>query len=396
MTQELPLAGLRVLEYGQYVAVPFAAMLLADLGADVVKVEPPQGDAWRRYAPFRDGESRYFYALNRNKRSVSLDLKSASGREMSRRLIESADALLHNCLPARAQRFGLDRDSVHAINPRCAVVAVSSFGSRGPDAERPGYDLIAQALSGLLLAHPQPGDRLPVRLGGLALADFTAGLLAAVSVLAGLLGRRDEAPEIEVSLLGASLALQAQRFVCVAGLDQPDGSAGCTGSQQLAEIAQAAAAEAELDPYYGAHQCADGFIALACLNAEQRLRVCRQFGLEDPYAANPQQPPADEDERRRRLAHVAAIEHGLAQLRVADAIHRLSMAGVPCGELRRLPQLFDDDQARVNGLVQTIHQPGVGSVDLLGSVFKVDGVAHAARCPAPALDAHAHEVLPTP
>ena len=153
-----PLAGIRVLDFGQYVAAPFGTMLLADLDADIVKVESPAGDEWRRYEPFAPGESRYFYALNRNKRSVALDLKTAEGRARSHELIASADALVHNCLPERARRFGLDRETVRAVNPRCVWVSISAFGSEGPDAERPAYDLIAQALSGLLLADPRPGD----------------------------------------------------------------------------------------------------------------------------------------------------------------------------------------------------------------------------------------------
>ena len=224
--QELPLDGLRVLDYGQYVASPFATMLLSDLGADVIKVEPPSGDEWRRYDPFEDGESRYFYALNRGKRSVALDLKSPEGREHSRALIASADALVHNCLPERARSFGLDAESVRAVNPRCVTVCVSAFGSSGPDSNRPAYDLIGQALSGLLLADPRPGDTVPRRTGGLALADFTAGLLAALAVTAGLLGRSERAPDLEVSLLGAALALQAQRFVEVEALDRDASAEG--------------------------------------------------------------------------------------------------------------------------------------------------------------------------
>src|SRR4051794_1747523 len=150
-------------------------MLLADLGADVVKVEPPRGDEWRRYDPFQPGESRYFYALNRGKRSIAIDLKSPEGRERSRELIATADALVHNCLPERARKFCLDRESVHEVNERCVIVCVSAFGSHGPDSNRPAYDLIGQALSGLLLADPRPGDAVPRCTGGLALAGFTAG-----------------------------------------------------------------------------------------------------------------------------------------------------------------------------------------------------------------------------
>ena len=406
MTEErLPLAGLRVLDYGQYVAAPFATMLLSDLGADVVKVEPPAGDEWRRYDPFVPGESRYFYALNRGKRSVALDLKTPEGRERSRELIGSADALVHNCLPERARRFGLDRDSVHDVNPRCVTVCVSAFGSDGPDSARPAYDLIGQALSGLLLADPRPGDTVPRRTGGLALADFTAGLLAALSVTSGLLGRGEEAPELEVSLLGAALALQAQRFVSVEGVDgeahDGRGRGAAEGGRAAGRVAlEEAAARVEaleaLDPYYRAHACADGFVALACLNTAQRVRVSELFGLEDAFAGNPQAAPADADEHRRRSAHVRAVEDAFARLSVRDAVDALSARGVPAGEVRSLDQLVDDEQVRANGLVQTVDQPGVGPVRLLGSPFKVDGRPSASGRPAPALDQHAAELLGEP
>ncbi len=382
-----PLAGLRVLDYGQYVAAPFATMLLSDLGADVVKVEPPRGDEWRRYDPFRPGESRYFYALNRGKRSIALDLKTEDGRARSAELIAAADAVVHNCLPGRAREFGLDDESVRAVNPRCVVVRVSAFGSDGPDSDRPAYDLIGQALSGLLLADPRPGDEVPRRTGGLALADFTAGLLAALAVTAGLVGRDDRAPEIEVSLLGAALALQAQRFVAVDGVDGGDGRAHApfAGRAELeAATARAATGEA-LDPYYRAHACADGFVALACLNVVQRLRVCELLDLRDPFVDNPQAPPADAAERDRREAHVRAVEAGFARMDVREAVESLGERRVPASEVRSLDQLFDDPQVRANGLVQTVEQPGVGTVRLLGSLFKIDGVAAPRGRPAPAL-----------
>ncbi len=395
-TAPLPLAGLRVLDYGQYVAGPFATMLLADLGADVVKVEPPRGDEWRRYDPFEEGESRYFYALNRGKRSVVLDLKTDAGREGSRELIAGADALVHNCLPERARRFGLDRDGVHAVNPRCVTVCVSAFGSGGPDAERPAYDLIGQALSGLLLADPRLGDAVPRRTGGLALADFTAGLLAALAVTAGLLGRGESAPELEVSLLGAALALQAQRFVAVDGRDElPEGRPFADASDLERLAGQVESLEA-LDPYYRAHACADGFIALACLNAGQRRQVCELLGLTDPFAHNPQAHPADGAERERRVAHVRAVEDGFARLGVSEAVAALAARRVPAGEVRRLDQLFDDEQVRANGLVRSVEQPGVGPVRLLGNVFKVDGRSDGGGRPAPGLGQHSDELLGEP
>ena len=382
-----PLTGLRVLDYGQYVAGPFATMLLSDLGADVVKVEPPRGDEWRRYDPIGEGESAYFHALNRGKRSVALDLKSDEGRASSMELIASADALVHNCLPERARAFGLDEASVREVNPRCAVVSISAFGSEGPDADRPAYDLIAQALSGLLLAQPRSADRVPRRLGGLALADFTAGLLAALSVASALLSREraEHAPSVEVSLLGAALALQAQRFVELPGERPPD-----------ADLARRAAAIEEgeaLDPYYRAHRCRDGFVALACLNAIQREQVCELFGLADAFTGNPQAEPAGADERELRLAHAAAVEAGFAGLSVADAVERLGARGVPAGEVRPLEALFDDPQVTANGLVQTVERDGAGEMRLLGGVFKVDGEPLRRGRPGPRLDEHRGELL---
>jgi crotonobetainyl-CoA:carnitine CoA-transferase CaiB-like acyl-CoA transferase len=392
----LPLAGVRVLDFGQYVAAPFATMLLSDLGADVVKVEPPRGDEWRRYDPFRPGESRYFYALNRGKRSIALDLKTDQGRSRSRDLIASADALVHNCLPGRAREFGLDQESVREVNPRCVIVCVSAFGSDGPDSDRPAYDLIGQALSGLLLADPRPGDSVPRRTGGLALADFTAGLLAALAVTSGLLGRDEGAAQVEVSLLGASLALQAQRFVSVAGLDEGSNGRSFAGREELARATVGAEAIEALDPYYRAHACADGFIALACLNVVQRLRVCELLDLRDPFVDNPQAPPTGAVERERREAHVRDVEAGFAALAVREAVAELAVRGVPASEVRSLDQLFDDPQANANGLVQTVEQPGVGAVRLLGTLFKVDGRAGGRGRPAPLLDQHADELTGAP
>jgi crotonobetainyl-CoA:carnitine CoA-transferase CaiB-like acyl-CoA transferase len=160
-----PLDGLRVLEYAQYVAGPFAGLLLADLGADVVKVEPPGGDAWRHYDPHVPGGSRSFFALNRNKRSVVLDLKAPEGRAASAALIAGADAVIHNLPPERATRFGLDREAVAAVNPRCVWCVVSALGTDGPEAGLTAFDLVAQALSGLLLADARPGDDVRRRPG---------------------------------------------------------------------------------------------------------------------------------------------------------------------------------------------------------------------------------------
>ena len=395
----LPLQGIRVLEYAQYVAGPFAGMLLADLGADVVKIEPPDGDAWRRYEPFAAGESRYFYALNRNKRSVVLDLKTDEGRLASRALIRSADAVLHNLPPERARAFELDRSSVRTVNPAAVWCCVSALGSDGPEASLTAFDLVAQALSGLLLANAQSSDGVPRRAGGIAMADFTAGLLAAVAVLAGVVGRERSVdrtgPAMEVSLLGAALAVQAQRFVSVQTID-PEvrrDVASLASPDDLARRARAQRAADELEPYYRAYAALDGFVVVACLRESQRLAAAEVLGLDDPWADNPQAPPVDDGERERRLALVRDFERRIACEPVSVWVQRFRAAGVPAAEVRMLEHLFHDDQVQANGLVHEVTHDGAGAVKLLGSLFKVDGLVTPPARGIPALGEHTEEVL---
>jgi crotonobetainyl-CoA:carnitine CoA-transferase CaiB-like acyl-CoA transferase len=228
------------------------------------------------------------------------------------------------------------------------------------------------------------------------MADFTAGLLAAIAVLAGLVerGGGNRAPGIEVSLLGAALAVQAQRFVAVAGIDEASaGAASHAASADLAAQAAKVRAAEELEPYYRTYLAADGFLALSCLQEAQRRAALGVLGLEDPYARDPQAPPADERERVARRGLVARFEARLKTRPVVEWVAAFRDAGVPAAEVRRLGQLFSDPQALANGLVQRVEQPGVGPVDLLGSLFKVDGRAGGAGRPAPPLGAHTDEVL---
>jgi crotonobetainyl-CoA:carnitine CoA-transferase CaiB-like acyl-CoA transferase len=395
----LPLHGIRVLEYAQYVAGPFAGLLLADLGADVIKVEPPAGDAWRRYEPFADGESRYFYALNRNKRSVVIDLKSAEGREASRALIRTADVVLHNFGAQRAQRFELDRSRVREINPAAVWCCVSALGSDGPEAGLGAFDLVAQALSGLLLANAQGSDSVPQRAGGIAMADFTAGLLAAIAALAGLVQRgRDSAPGLEVSLLGAALAVQAQRFVSVEALDRPARELRLQGPplatpDDLERNAKARHAHDELEPYYRAYAAADGYLVVACLDERQRLAAAGVLGLADPWAANPQAPPSSPEERSRRLALVAEFERRIGAEPAAAWVERFRRAGAPASEVRLLAQQFEHEQVRANGLVASLEHEPVGPLKLLGSLFKVDGAVTGPARSIATLGEHTEEVL---
>lgn len=391
-----PLAGVRVLDYSQFVAGPFATTLLADLGADVIKVEAPTGDAYRHHDPVGASESRYFYALNRGKRSVVCDLKTGRGRAVSRALVATADAIVHNMPPARATRFGLDAASIHSVNPRTVLVAVSAFGSDGPQSDHRAYDLIAQAYSGLLTADARVGDTVPRRGGGIPYSDITAGLLACVSVLAGLLGRDSAtAPSLEVSLLGAALATQIQTFIRteVDRGRQGSGSGDPVTVDQLRKIAHQIEEHNQFEPYYRCYQASDGFFALSCLNVAQRRRLLALLDLHDPWVENPQAAPRTEEERAQRADLHRQFAETFARRTISYWVTRLAEVDVPAGSVRLLEQSFCDEQVQANGLVQRLHQHCGGAVELLGNLFKVDGTAPPSPLPAPGLGEHTDEVI---
>ena len=389
----MPLEGVRVVEYAQYVAGPLCGVLLADLGAEVVKAEPPSGDAYRYVMPIAPGVGRYFLPLNRGKRSVVVDLKSAAGRRTSERLLATADVVLHNFPHERAERFGLAWDEVHASHPAVVVGAVSSFGRSGPLAGDPAYDLVAQARSGLLTAHASRGDRVPVRAGGIPMADLTAGFLLATGVLAALVRARASGVGelVEVSLLAAALAVQLQDLVWLEG-EAEGGEAGVADRARLDARADEIAGGVAMNPYYRCFEAADGFLAVACLNLAQRESFLRLFGLEDATVGAPDLVPDDPAVLAAKEAVTREIERAIAPEPVAAWIGRLRAASVPCGVVRMRDGVAVDPQIVVERLVGEIAQPGVGQVRLLAPVLRVDGGAAAAR-PAPALGADTDSVL---
>jgi crotonobetainyl-CoA:carnitine CoA-transferase CaiB-like acyl-CoA transferase len=372
----LPLDGVRVVEYAQYVAGPLCGVLLADLGADVVKVEPPAGDGYRHVLPVAPGLGRYFIPLNRGKRSVVADLKTEEGLEASARLLGSAHVALHNFPREPASRFRLEWDDVHAAHPALVVGHVSSFGTTGPLADAPAYDLVAQARAGLLTAHASPGDDVPVRAGGIPMADLTAGFLLAAGVLAALLRAREtrRGELVDVSLLAAALAVQLQDLVWLAG------EAGAT-VPQAADRAHLDARAAEIgggvamNPYYRCFEAADGFVAVACLNLSQRRAFLRLFDLHDATIDAPDLVPADPGALGAKRELTAAIAHAFSRQQVADWLAELEAVGVPCGRVQQRETTHADPQVIAEQLVGRIAQPGLGEIDLLAPFVRVGGVA---------------------
>jgi crotonobetainyl-CoA:carnitine CoA-transferase CaiB-like acyl-CoA transferase len=389
-----PLQGVRVLEYAQYVAGPLCGLLLADLGADVVKVEPPSGDAYRQVMAATPGWGRFFVPLNRGKRSVVLDLKSASGRGASAALAASADIVLHNFPATRASAFELDWETLHERHRALVVGQVTAYGSKGPLTGARAYDLVAQAHSGLLTAHASPGDRVPVRAGGIPIADLTAGHLLASGVLAALVRARSEGQGelVEVSLLAAALAVQVQDLVWLEGEGDEVSSEPATKDDLDARAAEIALGVA-MNPYYRCYAAADGYLVVACLNLAQRRAFLDLFGLADATIDAPDLVPDEENRLRAKLELTAAIADAVGRETVAEWLARLAAAGVPCGPVHMREAVHADRQVAAAELVRPLEQPGLGLLRLLGPVISVGVTGDRRVRPAPQLGADTATVL---
>jgi crotonobetainyl-CoA:carnitine CoA-transferase CaiB-like acyl-CoA transferase len=389
----LPLEGVRVVEYAQYVAGPLCGVLLADLGADVVKVEPPAGDGYRYVVPAAPGIGRYFVPLNRGKRSVIADLKTDRGLATSECLLAASDVVLHNFPHGRAERFGLGWDAVHVAHPKVVVGRVTSFGTTGPLADALAYDLVAQARAGLLTAHASRGDAVPVRAGGIPMADLTAGFLLATGVLAALVRAREtgEGELVDVSLLAAALAVQLQDLVWLSGEGGPDEPLAA-GRAHLEARADEIADGIAMNPYYRCFEASDGFLAVACLNVAQRCAFLDVFGFDDPTVEAPDLVHRDPAVLAAKVELTDRIARAFSERTIAEWIHRLEAVGVPCGPVQRREAVGGDAQVVAERLVGEIEQPGLGSVRLLAPFVRVGGGAPAPAA-APSLGEHTELVL---
>jgi crotonobetainyl-CoA:carnitine CoA-transferase CaiB-like acyl-CoA transferase len=388
-----PLEGVRVVEYAQYVAGPLCGVLLADLGADVVKVEPPGGDGYRHVMPVAPGVGRYFVPLNRGKRSVVADLKTEEGLATSALLLASADIALHNFSPERAARFGLEWEDLHAAHPRVVVGRVTSYGTSGPLAGAPAYDLVAQARAGLLTAHASRGDTIPVRAAGIPMADLTAGFLLATGVLAALVHARETGAGelVDVSLLAAALAVQLQDLVWLEGEADASGVAVADRAHLDARASEIAAGVA-MNPYYRCYEASDGFVAVACLNIVQRRAFLGLFGLDDATIDAPDLVPDDPAVRVAKEELTATVAEAFAERSGAEWLGRLESAGVPAGRVQQRETVHADPQVAAEALIADVEQEGLGAVKLLAPFVRVGGHVSTAM-PSPSLGADTDTVL---
>jgi crotonobetainyl-CoA:carnitine CoA-transferase CaiB-like acyl-CoA transferase len=371
----LPLAGIRVVDFSRVLAGPLATMILGDLGADVVKVERPDGgDDTRAWGPpFVGEDAAYFLALNRNKRSIVLDLSTDDGRRDARMLALGADVVVENFRPGLMRRFGLDHASLARENARIVSCSLVAFGEEGESAARPGYDIIVQAMSGIMSFTGQPGGE-PTKVG-VALLDVIAGLFAANGIQAALLGRErtGRGERIVVSLFEASLAAlvnQGANHLLGGVVPRPMGNA-----------------HPNIVPYQ-LFRAADRPFILAAGNDRLFERTAEAIGrpelvLDARFATNAERV-------RHRDALIALLEDTFASRTASSWIDALTDAGVPCALVRALDEVFAAPEARA--VVQRIVDPR-GELSLVADPIRVDGALLGVRRPPPRLGEHTEEIL---
>jgi glutaryl-CoA transferase len=378
-----PLAGLRVVDCSAVLAGPFCTMLLGDLGADVVKVEPPDGDATRGWGPpwVGHGETRtaaYYLAVNRNKRSLRLDLRSPEGAAVLRRLIERGDVLVENFRPGGLDRLGFGDAELERLNAGLVHLAISGYGTTGADAGRPGYDSVIQAVGGLMSITGFPDDAggSPTKLG-VAISDIASGLFGAVGILAALLDRdRSAGQRVDVSLLASTLALlvnQAQNAFVTAR------SPGRRGN-----------AHPNIVPY-ATFATADGEIAVAVGSERQWRRFCAALGV--PNLAPDPRFATNGDRVRHREALRPLLAEQFARRPSSDWIATLEAADVPCGAINDVLSAFATPAARAGEVRVTVTHPQLGAVDQVAPPFVLSRTPARIRSAPPLLGEDADSIL---
>jgi formyl-CoA transferase len=374
------LSGIRVVDLTRALAGPYCTLMLGDMGADVIKIElPGTGDETRQWGPpFVNGESSYFMSINRNKRSVALDLKSDDGLSALRKLTEESDVLVENFRPGTMARLGLGYDSAKAINPHLVFCSISGFGQTGPRAKQPAYDGILQGMGGIQFLSGEK-DGVPTRVG-VPIADIGAGMFAAYAIASALFWRERDPDRrgqfIDASMLGGQVALlsyQAGRYFATG---TPPGRIG----NRHASIAP-----------YEMFKTRDGYVNVAAANEPMWQRFCRALDLDallsDPrFATNP-------DRVTNREALSALIEQRLASLTMEDVTRRLERAEVPVGPVYDLEQVFSDPQSEHLGLSVKTPHPRVPDLQTTGWAFRMSETNPEVRCPPPLLGEHTDEVL---
>ena len=372
------LAGVRVLDLTRALAGPYCTLMLGDHGADIVKVEMPgTGDETREWMPPQiGGISAYYLSINRNKRSITLDLKHPDGKRVLERLIERSDVIVENFSPGTLGRLGFPDDRLRAINRRAIVCHISGFGQDGPGRAWPAYDLIVQGMGGIMSLTGDVGQD-PVMVG-VPQADMVAGMFAAFAIAAALFARErtGEGQVVDATMLGGQVALlsrQAARFFADGTVPRPEGNV-----------------HASIVPYQ-TFRSADGHVNICCANNALFERLCRAVDLDD-LAVDPRF--ADNGLRvANRGVLIPLLERRILKLPTGEIVRRLREANVPVGPINSLDTVFADPTVRHLGLIAEVDHPTAGRVRAPGIPVRMDGTPPSVRMHPPLLGEHTDEIL---
>jgi formyl-CoA transferase len=374
----LPLRHIKVLDLSRILAGPYCTMLLGDLGAEVIKVERPgSGDDTRQWGPpFLNGESAYYLCCNRNKKSVTLNLKSAAGRDLGRRLAQQCDVLVENFLPGTLDEFGLGYDALRVLNPRLIFCSITGFGQDGPYRDQPGYDLLVQAMAGVMSITGEP-EGAPMKVG-VAIADINAGLFAANAIMAALVARAASGvgERIDIALLDATVAWLANVGASYLATGTPPQRFGN--------------AHPSIVPYQ-AFRAADGYIVVAVGNDAQWERFC--LAIERPEFATHARFRSNPLRVENRAVLIQLLEQVLLTRPAAEWLERLAQAGVPSGPVNTLDRVFADPQLQARAILRTVPHPAIGTLRLVGSPIKLGSAGALPLRPPPLLGEHTDDVL---
>lgn len=376
VTDTHALDGIRVLDVTQVMAGPFCAMLLCDMGADVIKVEPPGGDSTRRMPGAVGTDSPSFNAVNRGKRGVVLDLKHTDGRAAARRLALASDVLVENYRPGVMAKFGLGYEELAAEHPGLIYASISGYGQTGPASGKGGFDLVAQGVSGLMSITGEAG-RAPVKVG-VPITDLGAGLFAVTGILSALLARArtGRGQRVDTSLVDAGVALsvwEATQYFSGRGVPQPLGSAH------------------RMNAPYQAIRCADGYITVGAANDRTFQGLC------DALAHAEWAREADFADNASRVTHRAALADRIESVMATEPrdywLARLQTHGVPCGPINNYADVMEDPHILARDLVVDTDHPTLGRIKTLGTPVKLSDTPLTPGRPAPMLGQHTDEVL---
>lgn len=372
-----PLAGIRVVDLTRVLAGPFCSMALADMGAEVIKVEEPgKGDDTRGWPPFAGGEATYFMAVNRGKKSLTLNLKAPEGQDILRRLIRRADVLLENFRPGTMERLGFGWERLRVENPRLVYCSISGFGESGPEASRPGYDLIVQGESGIMDLTGFP-DGPPVKVGN-SIADLVSGMAAAQGIALALLARErgGRGQKVEIGMLDVMASLLTYQ----AGLYwNAGGRPGRRGNQHPSIVP------------YEVFQAQDAYLTLGVANNSLWERLCGALGRPDLA----KDPRFDTEARRvqNRDALIPLLNAELGNRPAAEWLERLDRAGVPAGRIKSVGEVCESPHLKARGMTVTLAHPKAGPITVMGVPIRLWGTPGAPSAPPPLLGQHTEEIL---